>query len=63
MEKFYQSFIKELIKEVFIASSLSFIVLLSLEIIKPGLVSAYISLNFWLLFWVVSAILIISVKK
>lgn len=59
MEKNNHLILKEISNELFIALSVSFFVLLLLEIIKPDLVTAYISLNFWLFFWFLNGILVL----
>lgn len=63
MEKNNRLIIKEISNELFAALTTSFFVLLLLEMIKPGLVTAYISLNYWLFFWFLSGILILVRQK
>lgn len=52
-----------IICELFRALTVSSIILIILELIQPGIVTAYISLNYWLLFWVVDGILVLYYKS
>ncbi len=51
------------IEELYLALTISSGVLLLLELIKPGLVIAYISLNYWLLLWCISGILVVYIRR
>ncbi len=46
-----------LILEIFYALSVALVTLVILETLKTGVVSAYINLNYFLIFWLISAIL------
>ena len=48
-----------LIKEINLALSVSFACLLTLETLWPGSVLAYINLNYWLILWLLSVILLL----
>ncbi len=49
----------ELVCEIFFAASSFLLVLLALETLQAGVVSAYLNLNYWLIGWVASGILYI----
>lgn len=46
-----------LIAEIYLAVSVAVAVLLLMETLKPGMVSAYLNLNYWLIVWVLGGIL------
>jgi hypothetical protein len=48
-----------IIKEIHLALSVSLLSLLILESLWPGLVLAYINLNYWLILWLLSVILLL----
>ena len=49
----------EIIKEINLALSISLVCLLILESLWSGLVLAYINLNYWLILWLLSVILLL----
>ena len=51
------------VEEFFIAMSSSLLVLLIIESLKAGLVSSRLNLNYWLMAWVISAILLLYMKS
>ena len=52
-----------LLKEIYYAITISLFIFIIFEVIQPGLVSSYINLNFWLMGWFISGILIVYSKK
>ncbi len=52
-----------LLKEIYYAITISLFIFVIFEVIQPGLVSSYINLNFWLMGWFISGILIVYSKK
>ncbi|HNW19829.1 MAG TPA: hypothetical protein PLX67_00465 [bacterium] len=56
--------IKQLNDDLYLWLTVTIAVLIFSEAVWPGLVSAYLNLSFWLLFWSVSAILkVVFVNK
>lgn len=51
------------LKEIYNAITVSLFVFVILELIRPGIVSSYINLNYWLIGWFISGILIVYSKK
>lgn len=58
MKKYYAY-----ILETYYALSAALVIFLAMEIMKTGLVSAYINLNIILIFWVLSGILVLYSKR
>lgn len=54
---------RDYILELFRALSVSSLVFIGLELIKPGLVIAHLSLNYWLFFWFLSGILVLYTRE
>ncbi len=52
-----------IIREIHLALTVSSVLLLLLEIVWPGLVRAYISLNYWLLSWGIGGIIVLYIRK
>lgn len=50
---------QEIVKEINLALSVALACLLALEILWSGSVLAYFNLNYWLIAWVLSAILLL----
>lgn len=50
---------KLIIKEINLALSVSLCILLIMETLWTGLVLAYINLNYWLILWVLSVIMLL----
>lgn len=53
----------KLLPEIFYFLSVSILIFISMEMIKEGIVTAYISLNYWLIAWCISGIMIIYTKE
>ena len=53
----------KIIKEIYLAVSTILIILLGLEILKSGMVRAYINLSYFLIFWLIIAIILLYYKK
>ncbi|WKZ24625.1 MAG: hypothetical protein QY321_03335 [Patescibacteria group bacterium] len=51
------------LKEVFYFLTLGFLMFVLMEMVKPGMVIAYLNLNYWLLVWLIWGIMILSIKK
>lgn len=63
MARFISSTNYSVIEELYFGLTISSGILLLLELIKPGLVIAYISLNYWLLLWCISGILVVYIRR
>lgn len=53
----------KLLPEIFYFLSVSILIFISMEMIKEGIVTAYISLNYWLIAWCISGIMVIYTKE
>ncbi len=51
------------VEELYYFLSAALIAFIGLELIKPGFVIAYINLNYWLIFWLISATLLLYIRK
>lgn len=51
------------LKEIYYAITVSLIVFVVFELLRPGIVISYINLNYWLIGWFISGILIVYSKK
>ncbi len=58
-----KSIYNSLLKEIYYAITISLIVFVVFELIRPGIVSSYINLNYWLIGWFISGILLVYSKK
>lgn len=63
MESFMKDMHYIVLKEIHLAITISLLVFVILEFIRPGIVSSYIQLNYWLIGWIISGILIVYSKK
>lgn len=54
---------RALISEFQLALSVSILTLVLLESVKPGMVRAYLNLNYWLLLWVANGILYLYTRN
>lgn len=56
-------FFLKILPELFYFLSIGAMMLIALEIIKEGIVIAYLPLNFWLIAWCISGIMVIYMKQ
>ncbi len=53
----------KIIKEIYLAISITLLVLIGLEVLQTGMVRAYINLSYFLIFWLIIAIILVYYKK
>jgi hypothetical protein len=51
------------LEELYKAITISFLVFIALELGKPGIVSSYLNLNYWLIGWFIGGILVVYNRK
>lgn len=53
----------KIIKEIYLAISTTLVVLIGLEVLQSGIVRAYFNLNYFLIFWLIIAIILVYYKQ
>jgi hypothetical protein len=63
MEQTLNNKIYLIVREINVVLGVALVIFVILELISPQIIQAYVNLNAWFIFWVISAIILLVLNK